>query len=96
MAKFAIGNLKNNEEYKKIILRILVSILIIVPYIVLFFFLENYHLVDRDKWNATTMSIEEKWIPENENLKAENQRLRQEIERLKATAKEQNILLPEE
>lgn len=83
MAKFTIEDLKNNDEYKKIVKRILVSVLIIIPYIVLFFFLEKYDVVDRGRFALPTESAGKSLIRENELLKQENRQLTEELERLK-------------
>lgn len=84
MAKFTIEDLKNNDEYKKIVKRILVSVLIIIPYIVLFFFLEKHDIVDRGRFAAPTEAAGKNLIRENELLKEENRKLSEELERLKS------------
>lgn len=84
MAKFTIEDFKNNDEYKKIVKRILVSVLIIIPYIVLFFFLEKYDVVDRGRFALPTEAAGKNLIRENELLRQENLRLTEELERLKS------------
>ena len=81
MTKITIENLKNNDEYKKIVKRILVSVLIIIPYIVLFFFLEKYDIVNQGRFSS----------PEavKQNLILENSRLLEELNRLKAAETEE-------
>lgn len=88
MTKITIENLKNNDEYKKIVKRILVSVLIIIPYIVLFFFLEKYDIVNQGRFSSPE-DVRQNLIRENDTLKLENSRLLEELNRLKAAETEE-------
>lgn len=87
MTKFTIDDLKSNDEYKKIVRRILVSVLIIIPYIVLFFFLEKYDIVNQGRFSSPT-EVRQNLIRENKALKLENRQLLEELNRLKAAETE--------
>lgn len=84
MAKFTIEEFKNNDEYKKIVKRIFFSVLIIIPYIVLFFFLEKYDIVGQGQSNLHSATVQS-LMRDNETLKQENRQLREELDLLKKT-----------
>lgn len=71
MAKRFIEEFKNNEDYKRIVKRIFISVLIIVPYIVIFFFLEHYGIVKKNASTADQAIIQQ--------LQEENALLKEQI-----------------
>ena len=77
-----------DKDYRATVRRILVSFLIVVPYILLFFFLERYGVIDNFTNDKKAVSSVQTLTKEIEALKAENLRLTQELERLSPTAGE--------
>ncbi len=77
-----------DKDYRATVRRILVSFLIVVPYILLFFFLERYGVIDNFTNDKKAVSSVQTLTKEIEALKAENLRLTQELERLSPAAGE--------
>ena len=77
-----------DKDYRATVRRILVSFLIVVPYILLFFFLERYGVIDNFTNDKKAVSSVQTLTKEIEALKAENLRLTQELERLSPAAEE--------
>lgn len=77
-----------DKDYRATVRRILVSFLIVVPYILLFFFLEHYGVIDNFTNDKKAVSSVQTLTKEIEALKAENLRLTQELERLSPAAEE--------
>ena len=78
----------NDKDYKITVRRIIVSFQIVIPYILLFFFLERYGIIDNFTEDKKAVASAQALMKENEELKAENLRLTQELERLQTTSEE--------